>query len=42
MSLTTFVQIFLVVDVFFIGALSAIGYRHAMMHFRPEDRKSVV
>lgn len=36
MSLTTFVQIFLVVDVFFIGALSAIGYRHAMMHFRPE------
>jgi hypothetical protein len=35
MTGTTVLQIFLLIDVFFIGVLAAIGGRHAYAHFRP-------
>jgi len=35
MSLTTFLQIFLVLNVFVMGALAATAFRHAYAHFRP-------
>ncbi len=39
MTLTTFIQVFLIVDVFFIGFLTAVGTRHALMHYRPEKHE---
>ena len=35
MKLTTFLQLFLLLDVFFMGALAATAARHAYAHFRP-------
>jgi hypothetical protein len=33
---STFLQIFLLVNVFLIGALTAVGIRHALAHFKPQ------
>jgi F0F1-type ATP synthase membrane subunit b/b' len=33
---STFLQIFLLVNVFVIGALTAVGIRHALAHFKPQ------
>lgn len=35
-----FLQIFLYVNVFLIGALFAVGVRHAFAHFRPQEKKA--
>ena len=35
MSLTTFLQIFLIIDVFIIGVLTPIAVRHGREHYRP-------
>lgn len=37
----TFLQVFLLINVFIIGALSAIGVRHARAHFRTKSNKKV-
>lgn len=34
-----FLQIFLIVNVFAMGALAVIGYQHALAHFKPEKKK---
>ena len=36
----TFLQIFLIINVFIIGVLSAIGVRHAWAHFKTKPNKS--
>lgn len=35
MNLATFLQIFLLIDVFFVGVLAVIAVQHATAHFRP-------
>lgn len=35
----TFLQVFLIINVFIIGALSAIGVRHGLAHFRTKNEK---
>lgn len=37
----TFLQIFLLINVFIIGVFSAIGVRHAWAHFHPQQNKPV-
>jgi len=36
MKLSTFLYAFLIVDVFFMGALASVALRHAYAHFRPD------
>lgn len=38
MSLATILQVFLLVDVFFIGVLAVIAVQHATAHFRPHKQ----
>lgn len=40
MAETTFLQIFLLVDIFIIGALSATAIQHAYAHFRPKKQEA--
>jgi len=37
---STFLQIFLLIDVFFIGVIAATAVRHAYAHFRPHEHES--
>ena len=39
--MSVFVQIFLYVDVFFIGVIAATALRHAYAHYRPDKHESV-
>ena len=37
MTLTTFIQIFIILDVLIIGLLAPVLYRHAKAHFKPDQ-----
>jgi F0F1-type ATP synthase membrane subunit b/b' len=39
MKASTFLQIFLIIDVFFMGVLASIAWRHGYAHFRPEKHE---
>jgi F0F1-type ATP synthase membrane subunit b/b' len=39
MKLSTLLQLFLVIDVFFMGALAAVAARHAYAHFKPPQHE---
>lgn len=38
MSIATVLQIFLIVDVFFVGVLATVALQHAVAHFRPQKQ----
>lgn len=39
MKVSTFLQLFLIVDVFFMGVLASVAWRHGYAHFRPEKHE---